>query len=479
MPSSHSCQPVFDYIDAHSANLIDRLKEAVAIPSVSGDAVYRPDVFKMADWLDAQLQALGVKTEKRPLGKHVMDGQELDLPPIILGQFGNDPKKKTILVYGHFDVQPALKSDGWNTEPFELTHDTKTDRLYGRGSSDDKGPVLGWLNAIEAHLKTGTEFPVNLKMVFEGMEESGSEGLDDEIVKEAKGFFADVDAVCISDNYWLNTKTPCLTYGLRGISYFKVTVCGPAHDLHSGVFGGTVHEPMNDLVHIFSKLTSPQGEILVPGIKQLVAPLVPGERERYEAIDFTNKDLSTAVGAEVLLSDDKCQTLMGRMREPSLSIHGFEGAFSAPGSKTVIPACVHGKFSIRLVPNMTPDEVESLVKRYLEAEFAKLKSKNKINVESLHGGKPWVADPDHYNYTAAAKATEIVYGMKPDYTREGGSIPVTLTFAEALGKSVMLLPMGRGDDGAHSTNEKLDVSNYIQGTKLLACYLHEVGAAKA
>jgi Cys-Gly metallodipeptidase DUG1 len=231
---------------------------------------------------------------------------------------------------------------------------------------------------------------------------------------------------------------------------------------------------MTDLFALFSRLVSPSGTILVPGISDLVAPLTAEERKRYEVMDFSNADLEGAVGGSVLLKDDKVEVLMGRMRYPSLSIHGIEGAFSGAGSKTVIPATVHGKFSIRLVPNLTPAEVEKLVTKYLMDEFAQLGSKNKMQVTMLSGGMPWVANPDHYNFVAAAKATELVYGKKPDLTREGGSIPVTLTFAEALGKNVMLLPMGRGDDGAHSTNEKLDLSNYIQGTKLLASYLHFV-----
>lgn len=164
------------------------------------------------------------------------------------------------------------------------------------------------------------------------------------------------------------------------------------------------------------------------------------------------------------------------MRYPSLSLHGIEGAFSAPGSKTVIPAAVSGKYSIRLVPDLTPEAVAALCTKYLEAEFAKLGSKNKLTIETLHGGKPWLSDPNHWNYRAAATATEKIYNKKPDLTREGGSIPITLTFQEVLQKNVMLLPMGRSDDGAHSINEKIDVDNYIRGTKLLGQYLHEVAA---
>ncbi|KAJ9127814.1 hypothetical protein QFC24_000097 [Naganishia onofrii] len=446
------------FIDDNQDAFIKRLGEAVAIPSVSGDPVHRPDVHRMAEWLSDKLQSLGVKVESRPLGKQMLEGQELDLPPALLGELGNDPNKKTVLIYGHFDVQPASMSDGWLYPPFELTVDPKgTGKLFGRGSSDDKGPILGWVNVIEAHVKLGLEMPVNLKMCFEGMEESGSEGLDELISEEKDKFFKGVDCVCISDNYWLNTSTPCLTYGLRGIAYFKISVSGPARDLHSGVFGATVHEPMTDLVLLMSKLVTPEGQILVPGLMDLVEPLTEGERARYEAINATVKDFDDAVGAAITFSDDKVKTLMGRMR----------------------------KFSIRLVPNLTLAGVTKLVCDYVNAEFAKIKTKSKMTVEMVHGGEPWVADPNHYNYRAAHKATEYVYGKAPDYTREGGSIPVTLSFADALGVNVLLLPMGRGDDGAHSyvtgsvwTNEKLDTDNFIRGSKLLGTYLYELAASK-
>ncbi|GAA5885989.1 hypothetical protein JCM6882_004224 [Rhodosporidiobolus microsporus] len=472
-------KPFAAYIQepANQEAFIARLKEAVEIPSVSGDASYREHVHRMGAWLQKELEKLGAEIRSVPLGKHVLDGQEVELPPVLLGGIGNDPAKKTILIYGHYDVQPALLSDGWKYEPFTLTDDKETGRLYGRGSSDDKGPILAWLNAIEAHQKTGTELPVNLKFCFEGMEESGSEGLEELVIAEAKTEFKDVDAICISDNYWLGTTTPCLTYGLRGLAYFSVEISGPAADLHSGVFGNLVHEPMTDLFILFSKLVTPQGEILIPGIQDKVPPLTDEERKLYEVIDVTVADFEGSIGAKTTISDDKVRCLTGRMREPSLSIHGIEGAFSAPGAKTVIPAKVKGKFSIRLVPNLEPDEVNATVKKFLEDEFAKLGSKNKLNVEALHGGKPWIANIDHWNFRAGKKATETVYGKTPDFTREGGSIPITLTFAEALGKNVMLLPLGRGDDGAHSTNEKLDRDNFIRGSVLLGEYLHEAAAA--
>lgn len=447
------------------------------ITRVSGNLQYVKDVENMADFLVKELTDLGVEVKKCPIGEHEIDGEKVALPPVVIGQIGNDPKKKNLLIYGHYDVQPALKEDGWDYEPFTLTPDPSgSGRLYGRGATDDKGPVMAWLNVLDAHKKLGLELPVNLKMVFEGMEESGSEGLAEFIHKEKDGFFANQDCMCISDNYWLDTKTPCLTYGLRGICYFEVCVDGPDRDLHSGVFGGTIHEPMTDLIALMSKLVTPQGEILVPGIKELIAPVTADEQSKFEKIHFAISDIQGAVGGDQTLSDDTVKTLMGRMRNPSLSLHGIEGAFYAPGSKTVIPCSVKGKFSIRLVPNLTVDETNKLVEDYLQAEFKKLGSKNRLKVVSNHGGEPWIADPNHYSYRAAHKATQEVYGQEPDYTREGGSIPVTLDFANELGINILLLPVGRGDDGAHSTNEKIDTSNYINGTKLLGSYLYELGA---
>ncbi|KAI4629509.1 Cys-Gly metallodipeptidase [Alternaria ethzedia] len=464
--------PYFKQVDALQGNFIERLREAVAIPSISSEDQRRPDVVKMGHWLADQIKALGGEVELRELGKQ--PGREhLDLPPCLLGRYGNDPTKLNVLVYGHYDVQPANKSDGWATDPFTLSIDDK-DRMYGRGSTDDKGPVLGWLNAIEAHQKAGVELPVNLVMCFEGMEENGSEGLDDTIRAEAKKFFKDVDVVCISDNYWLGTEKPCLTYGVRGCNYYQVEVSGPGQDLHSGVYGGMTHEPMTDLVRIMNSFVDPDGKILIKGVDDLVAPLTDEEAALYPPIAFTMDGLRESLGGAVTIHDSKEEALKHKMRYPSLSLHGIEGAFYSEGAKTVIPAKVIGKFSIRTVPNMEIDPVTKLVEKHVNDEFAKLKSKNTMKFSVVHCGKWWVEDPNHPNYTAAAKAVERVFGVKPDMTREGGSIPVTLTFQEELGKNVLLLPMGSSTDAAHSINEKLDKRNYIEGTKLLGAYLHYV-----
>jgi Cys-Gly metallodipeptidase DUG1 len=428
----------------------------------------------MGEFLASELKALGAHVEARPLGPQPHK-EHLQLPPVIVARYGEDPKKRNILVYGHYDVQPASVEDGWATEPFKLSVDDQG-RMYGRGSTDDKGPVLGWLNAIQAHQEAKIDFPVNLLMCFEGMEEYGSEGLEDFIVKECKkgGFFEHVDACCISDNYWLGTEKPCLTYGLRGCSYYSVEIKGPGQDLHSGVFGGTAQEPMTDLVRVLGSLVDTHGKILIPGIKDMVAPLTDDEKSLYGDIAYTMENLHESLGSKTTIFEDKESTLMARWRYPSLSIHGIEGAYSQPGAKTVIPAKVIGKFSIRTVPDMDMDKVNECVYKYVKDQFAALGSKNSLNVFCQHAGPWWVASPKHWNFTAAGKAVEKVFGVKPDLTREGGSIPVTITFEQATGKNVLLLPMGSSTDAAHSINEKLDRRNYIEGIKLLGAYLHYV-----
>lgn len=466
-------QAIFKTIDANAGEYVKRLSEAVAIKSVSCQHDCRDETIRMVKWMEKLLKAEGATTELVEIGEQTFpDGKVAPYPPVLLAQLGADPKKKTVCIYGHLDVQPAALEDGWDTEPFVLTE--KDDRLYGRGSTDDKGPVLGWLHAIQAYKANGVDFPLNFKFVFEGMEESGSEGLDEIVMGRKDTFLKDVDYVCISDNYWLGTNKPCLTYGLRGLSYFYLEVECAAKDLHSGVYGGSVHEAMTDLIKLMSKLVDNRGKILIPGIMDDVVPMTNEEEKIYHAIDFSCNEFRSDVGTERLIHVDKVNTLTHRWRFPSLSLHGIEGAFHGAGSKTVIPKKVVGKFSIRLVPNQEPEKIGKLVTEYLTAEFANLNSPNKFNVTMASGGRPWMADPNDPNFTAGKKAMKQVYGVDPDLTREGGSIPVTLTFQEATGKNVMLLPMGAADDGAHSQNEKLDKRNYIEGTKVLAAYIYEL-----
>ncbi|KAK4887549.1 hypothetical protein RN001_003820 [Aquatica leii] len=467
-------QKLFQYIDEHSSKYIETLKEAVLIPSVSGWPDHRPETIKMVHWTADRLRKLGVELTVHDVGiQELPDGKKIPLPPVILGKLGDNPNKNTVCIYGHLDVQPALIEDGWDTKPFVLTEKDK--KLYGRGSSDDKGPVLCWIHAIEAYQALKQEIPVNIKFVFEAMEESGSEGLEELLLKHKDTFLKGVDYVCISDNYWLGTEKPCITYGLRGICYFYIEVTCAAQDLHSGIYGGSVHEGMVDLIYLLNTLVDEDCKILIPGIDKDVAALLPEEEALYNKIHFDVGLFRNGIGATQLAhKEDKVKILMHRWRYPSLSIHGVEGAHAEPGQKTVIPRKVIGKFSIRIVPNQTPDKIEKIVIDYLEEKWKKRRSPNVMKATMVHGGQSWTEDPFHPHYIAGQKATEAVYGVKPDLIREGGSIPITITLQQITGKNVILLPVGAGDDGAHSQNEKIDIRNYIQGTKLLGAYLYEV-----
>nr|XP_042716355.1 cytosolic non-specific dipeptidase isoform X3 [Chrysemys picta bellii] len=394
---------LFQYIDEHQDLYVQRLAQWVEIQSVSAWPEKRDDIKRMMEVAAKDIERLGGTTQLMNIGTQKLpDGSKIPLPPIILGKLGSDPQKKTVCVYGHLDVQPAALDDGWDSEPFTLVE--RDGKLYGRGSTDDKGPVLAWLNALEAYQQTKQEIPVNIKFCLEGMEESGSEGLDELIFAQKDTFFKDVDYVCISDNYWLGKKKPCITYGLRGICYFFIEVECSDKDLHSGVYGGSVHEAMTDLIALMGSLLDKRGKILIPGINEAVAPLTDEELELYEKIDFDLKEYAKDVGATKLLHDTKKDILMHRWRYPSLSLHGIEGAFSASGAKTVIPRKVTGKFSIRLVPDMTPEDVANQVQDYLTKKFAELQSPNKFRVYMGHGGKPWVSDFNHPHYMAGRRA---------------------------------------------------------------------------
>ncbi|XP_061392242.1 cytosolic non-specific dipeptidase-like [Musca vetustissima] len=468
---------LFSYIDDNKRAYIDVLRTAVAIESVSLWPNNYGEVQRMVEWTADKLKALGADVELADIGEHEMmvDGKRIPFPNVILADLGKDPNKKTIVVYGHLDVQPASKEDGWNTEPFELTE--KDGKLYGRGATDNKGPVVCWMNVIEAYQKLGIELPVNVKFIFEGMEESDRDELLVNLVEARKNdFLANTDFVCITDNYWLGKNRPCLGYGLRGIVCYNVEVECARQDLHSGVFGGSVYEAMSDLCWLLSTLVDKETNITIPGIERDIVPLLPIENEMYESIDYDVQDYKNVVGANRLPhNENKTRILMARWRYPALSIHGIEGAYYEPGFKTVIPGKVIGKFSIRLVPNQDIEHINECVTKYLNEKWAERGSPNILNVSLVSTVKPWTENPHHPHYEAAKTAIRHVYNVEPDMTREGCSVSIALSLQEATGKNVILIPLGACDDGAHSQNEKIDVYNYIEGTKLLGAYMYEVG----
>lgn len=466
------------YVDENKKTCIEQLAHIISFKNVSTWLQTPETQQAMEDSIEYVLKKLknfGAEVELADAGmKQCYDGSEVPLPRIILATLGRDPEKKTICMYGHLDVQPALKSDGWDTEPFELTE--VENKLYGRGTTDDKGPVMCMLLAVEAYRGVGLEIPVNLKFIFESMEESDSEGLEEVLKSRKDTFLKDCDYVCISDNNWIGSTTPCLTYGLRGACHFMVDVRCAQVDLHSGAYGGVVHEAMTDLLHILSRLIDQTGKIIIPGIHDEVLPLTDKEAQLYDSLNFSTEEYRRDIDHKELRYKTKQGVLMHLWRYPSLSVHGIEGAYSDQGEKTVIPNQVIGKFSIRTVPNMTASKLEHRVVEYIKALQAQSGSPNEVKVSMSSSGEYWVGDPNHPHFQAGARAVESVYGIKPDMTREGGSVPIAVILQRVTQKNVMLLPVGAFDDGAHSQNEKLDIKNYICGIKLMAAYFSEVAA---
>uniref|UniRef100_A0A8C8TWU5 Carnosine dipeptidase 1 n=2 Tax=Peromyscus maniculatus bairdii TaxID=230844 RepID=A0A8C8TWU5_PERMB len=474
-PPSGLLEKLFQYIDLHQDEFVQTLKEWVAIESVSVQPIprLRQEVFRMMTLAADKLQHLGARVDSVDLGSQQMpDGQSLPIPPIILAELGNDPKKPTVCFYGHLDVQPAQKDDGWLTAPYMLTE--VDGKLYGRGATDNKGPVLAWINAVSAFRALEQDLPVNIKFILEGMEEAGSVALEELVQREKDRFFSSVDYIVISDNLWVSQRKPALTYGTRGNSYFMVEVKCRDQDFHSGTFGGILNEPMADLVALLGSLVDSSGHILIPGIYDQMAPLTEEEKTLYENIDLDLEEYRKSSQVEKFLFDTKEELLAHLWRYPSLSIHGIEGAFDEPGIKTVIPGRVIGKFSIRLVPHMNLSVVENQVKQHLEAVFSKRNSSNKMTVSMVLGLHPWTANISDTQYLAAKRAIKTVFGVDPDMIQDGSTIPIAKLFQAITQKSVMMLPLGAVDDGEHSQNEKINRWNYIQGSKLFAAFFLEL-----
>ncbi|GAB1301912.1 Beta-Ala-His dipeptidase [Apodemus speciosus] len=506
-PHSGLLEKLFQYIDLHQDEFVQILKEWVAIESDSVQPVprLRQELFRMMALAADKLRNLGARVDSAELGSQQMpDGQSLPIPPIILAELGNDPKKPTVCFYGHLDVQPAQKDDGWLTHPYTLTE--VDGKLYGRGATDNKGPVLAWINAMSTFRALQQDLPVNIKFVLEGMEEAGSVALEELVRREKDHFFSGVDYIVISDNLWLSQRKPALTHGTRGNCYFTVEVfinwkhrlatytlsnrsfrsgfrqkvkCRD-QDFHSGTFGGILNEPMTDLIALLGSLVDSSGHILIPGIYDQVAPITEEEKTMYKNIDLDLEEYQKSNQVEKFLFDTKEELLMHLWRYPSLSIHGIEGAFDEPGTKNSHSRPSPGKIFNRLVPSMTPSMVEKqqtslschygggpvkahgwspcfpLVAQHLEAVFSKRNSFNKMAVSMVLGLHPWTASVNDTQYLAAHRAIKTVFGVDPDMIQDGSTIPVAKIFQAITQKSVMMLPLGAVDDGEHSQNEKIN-----------------------
>uniref|UniRef100_A0A2K6ETB9 Carnosine dipeptidase 1 n=1 Tax=Propithecus coquereli TaxID=379532 RepID=A0A2K6ETB9_PROCO len=474
-PPAGLLEKLFQYIDLQQDAFVQTLKDWVAIESDSVQPTprFRRELCRMMAVAADKLRRLGASVDSVDTGSQQLpDGQSLPIPPIILAELGNGPKKPTVCFYGHLDVQPAARGDGWLTEPYVLTE--VDGKLYGRGATDNKGPVLAWINAVSTFQALEQDLPVNIKFILEGMEEAGSVALEELVQKEKDRFFSGVDYIVISDNLWVSRRKPAVTYGTRGNSYFTVEVKCRDQDFHSGTFGGILNEPMADLVALLGSLVDSSGHILIPGIYDHVASLTEEEKNIYKSIDLDLEEYRNSSQVKKFLFDTKEEVLMHLWRYPSLSIHGIEGAFDEPGAKTVIPGRVVGKFSIRLVPHMNASVVEKQVKHHLEDVFSKRNSSNQMAVSMVLGLPPWIANINDSQYLAAKRAIRTVFGTDPDMIRDGSTIPIARIFQEIIGKSVMMLPLGAVDDGEHSQNEKINRWNYIEGSKLFAAFFLEL-----
>ncbi|NXW28855.1 CNDP1 dipeptidase, partial [Phaetusa simplex] len=428
---------IFQYIDAHQSDFIEDLKEWVAVESDSVQPDLRKEVIRMMALAADRLSALGAAVNSVNLGSHQLpDGKDLPLPPVILGELGKDPQNPTVCFYGHVDVQPAKKEDGWKTDPYTLTE--INGNLYGRGATDNKGPVLAWINAVETFRA--------LKLV----------GINEKLLLLLLLYKISLEG-CI----------------YLPVMFLVQVECG-SKDLHSGTFGGIIHEPLTDLIALLDSLVDPTGRIQIPGIYDSVAALTEEERKLYESIEFDLEEHKNNGGVKKFLYGTKEEILLHLWHYPSLSIHGIEGAFHEPGIKTVIPAKVIGKFSIRQVPHMDLSVVKQQVVEHLEGVFSKRNSPNKLKVSMPLGAKPWLADVNGPLYKAARRAIKRVFGEDPDFIRDGSTIPVARMFQTITQKSVMMFPIGAADDGEHSQNEKISRHNYIEGTKVFAAFFLEI-----
>jgi len=438
---------------------LGELKELLEIPSVSTDPERAGDVKRAADWVGARLKKAGCTRVKiHPTKRH----------PIVYGEWLGAKGKPTILVYGHYDVQPVDPLDLWKTDPFKPT--VRDGKLFARGASDDKGQVIIHVNALEAHLANGG-CPVNVKFLIEGEEEIGSPNLDSFIAKNKK--LLACDAVVVSDTAMFAKGRPSICYGLRGLAYMQVKVTGTDRDLHSGTFGGAVVNPANALVTMLDSLKTKNGKIKIDGFYDNVVKLKGAERKAFAKLPHSDKRFKNSIGAPALHGEKAYTTLERVWGRPSLDINGIWSGFTGEGAKTVIPAEAHAKVSMRLVPNQSPAEIEKKFSKYLKSIAPK---SVKVEVQSLHGGDAWVASTDHPAMLAASRAMQRAFGRKAVFVREGGSIPVVATFSELLKVPCVLMGVGLQDDNLHAPNEKIDLDQFYGGIEAAAYLMEELGA---
>lgn len=447
-----------NYLDSMRDAHLEELKEFLRIPSVSAKSEHKPDIEKAARWVAEKLKAAGLENvEIAPTKMH----------PLVYGESLRAPGKPTILFYGHYDVQPAEPLDLWTSPAFEPT--VRDNNLFGRGTADDKGQVHIHIKALEALLKTSGSLPINIKVMIEGEEEVGSVSLWD-FVKENKQRLK-ADSLVVSDTSMLAKGVPSITYGLRGLNYYQIELTGAAQDLHSGVFGGAVPNPITILAEAIAKLHDQNFHITVPGFYSDVAQLSKAERKALNSLPWKERDFRKTVGAPGLCGE-KGYTIVERLwTRPTLELNGIWGGYTGEGAKTVIPSKAYAKLSTRLVPNQDPKKIA----RQVEKHIRKLLPKTvQCKFEVLSMGKPWVAPYTHPIFQKALHALEAGFKKKAVFIREGGSIPFVTQMYDTFKVPCVLMGFGLPDENAHAPNEHLSLENYFGGIRAVATFYDQL-----
>ena len=448
-----------EYFNQNKDRFLDELIEVLSIPSVSNGEANKSDVVRCAEWLKAHMEKIGLQnTEIYKTKGH----------PIVYGDYMNAGKDKpVILIYGHYDVQPPEPLDRWVNPPFSPI--VKDGKIYGRGTADDKGQIFIHLKAIESFLKTDGTLPINVKIIFEGEEEIGSENLGEFISSHKELLKAEY--VVISDTEMYEKGKPAICYGLRGLCYMQIDVTGPNRDLHSGTYGGAVENPINALAKIISQLKSDDGKILIDGFYDDVTDLTEEERKELNKLATDENQFKKDLDVKSL-TGEKGYTLVERLTaRPTLDCNGIWGGFQGKGTKTVIPSEAGAKISMRLVPQQNPEKIAELFKKYIEKIAP---DTIKVKVSYLHGGKPSVTSINSPAIKAAMSALKKGFETEPVFIKDGGSIPIVSTFKDELGADAILMGFGLPDDNIHSPNEKFELENFYKGIISVCYYYNEL-----
>lgn len=439
-------EKVKEYIDRNRDRFIDELFELLRIPSISAQSEHKPDMQRCAEWLAAALVKAGADhAEVMPT-----EGN-----PVVFAEKIIDPKAKTVLVYGHYDVMPVDPREEWHTDPFEPV--IKEGRIWGRGADDDKGQSFMHVKAFEAMCATGT-LPCNVKFMLEGEEEIGSQSLYKFCADYKKMLKADI--ILVSDTSMISMDTPSITCGLRGLTYMEVEVTGPNKDLHSGLFGGAVANPANVLTRLVASLIDENGRVTIPGFYDDVRELTPAERKAFNKAPFSLRDYKQALAIGDVEGEAGYNTMERTGVRPSLDVNGIWGGYTEEGTKTVIPSKASAKISMRLVPNQDFRKIGRLFEKHFKAIAPK---SVKVKVSFLHGGMPYVAPTDMPAYKAAEKAILDTFGKRPLPFYSGGSIPIISAFEQTLGIKSLLIGFGLAEDAIHSPNESYGLEQFNKG----------------